>query len=110
MLTLAQLIPSQGVGPGTQLFYTSPASTKTRIDKMTFCNTTGGAITVTVYLVSGSGTPGSGQIVTSASSVAAGATFNDPDVVGHVLNAGDTIQAFTGGGVMNIMASGVQQT
>jgi len=87
--------------------YTAPANTRTIIDKATVTNTTGGAVTVTVNLVKAAGAVGAGNTVISAQSVAAGAAYLCPEVVGHILNPGDFISAKASAGAsLTFRASG----
>jgi len=60
------------------------------IDKFTAYNGTGGAVTLTVNLVP-SGSAAGASNVKVAKSVAAGETYTFPELVGHILNAGDFI-------------------
>jgi len=76
--------------------YTAPTSTRAIIDKMTATNTTGTAATLTVNLVKLAGAAGVTNTVVSAQSIAAGATYVCPEVVGHILNPGDFISAKAG--------------
>lgn len=71
--------------------YTAPANTRTIIDKATITNTTAGALTATVYLVASGGAAGVANTVMSAQSIAAGATYFCPEVIGHILKPGDFI-------------------
>ena len=59
------------------------------IDKFTGTNTTAGAVSLTVFLVPNAGAAGVTNTIVSARSLAAGECYTFPEVVGHVLNAGD---------------------
>jgi len=76
--------------------YTAPASVKTIIDKMTATNTTGAAAAITVYLVTAAGSAGTANTIIAAQSVAAGTCYTCPEIVGHVLNQGDSIATLAG--------------
>lgn len=82
------------LGSAAASIYVAPANTRTLLDKMTITNPTAGALTFTVNLVPEGGTAGADNIVVSAQSVAAGATYLCPEIVGHVLNTGDFVSAF----------------
>jgi hypothetical protein len=69
--------------------YTAPVNTRTILDKATVTNPTAGALTFTAYLVPSGGTAGATNAVISVQSVAAGASYLCPELVGHVLNPGD---------------------
>ena len=88
--TLAECVQ---VAAADTAYYTTPASTRTIIDKMTATNTTAGTLTLTVNLVASGGSVGASNTVISAQAIAAGATYTCPEVVGHFLNPGDFISA-----------------
>ena len=100
---------------GTQLtninstYYTA-TNVRTRIDKCTLCNTTGGAITVTLDIVVAAGTAGVTQRVMSARSIGAGETYPCfSELVGHWLNPGDSIQGLASAATsITLRASGVE--
>lgn len=73
-------------------YYTSPSNTQCVIRKLSFCNTSAGAVTVTVYLVPSGGTAGASNTLHSAKSLAAGETWSSPDAEGQVLGSGATLQ------------------
>lgn len=74
------------------LVITSDANTRTIIDKATATNTTGAAINLTIKTPSAASLPPTAaNTITSTVAIAAGATYPCPDLVGHTLNAGDTI-------------------
>lgn len=91
-VTPLALVDSQQLTNVNAIYYTA-TNVRTIIDKMTLCNTTGGAVTVTVDLVNAGGTAGVAERLISARSLAAGETYICPEATGHVLNASDTIQA-----------------
>lgn len=74
-------------------YYTAPAATRARIRKLTFCNTTVGAVAVTVYLIPSGGSAGAANTLWSAKSLAPGETKECYEAQGHVLETGDFIQA-----------------
>lgn len=101
-VTPKALIASAQLTNASALQYTA-TNVKTIIDKMTLCNTTAGAVTATVYF----GTASAGNTVISARSIAAGETYTCPEVVGHILNAGETIYALASANTsITIRASG----
>jgi hypothetical protein len=100
---------------GTQLTasavtqYTAPGLTKTVIKKVTVCNSTGSAATLTLNLVVSGGTAGVTNVVTSAKSIAAGATYEVYEAENHVLNAGDFISALSGtAAALTLKVSGIE--
>jgi hypothetical protein len=104
-VTIQNLIPAkQAENTGTTQ-YTS--SGKTIIDKFTATNTSAGAATLTVYLVSSGGTAGASNTVLSSRSISAGATYTCPEIVGQVLeNAGFIATLADTAAAITIRASG----
>ena len=101
-ITPKVLIASQQLTNASALYYTATRVT-TLIDKFTLCNTTGGAVTATVYI----GTASAPHTLLSAYSIAAGATYACPEVVGHNLAPNDTIYALASANTsITIRASG----
>jgi hypothetical protein len=90
------LVDAAQVATGPATLYTTPASTRTIIDKCTVTNTTVGAATITIYLVKSAGAAGASTTIISAKSVAAGDCYTCPEVVGHDLNGGDFLAAASG--------------
>lgn len=109
-ITPAQLIAPQQLTNAAVTYYTSSSLT-TRIDKFSVTNTTGGAVTITIYIVPSGGSASASNTITYQRSVNAGQTWNCPDVVGQVMKSGDFIQALASAGAsLTVMASGVQIT
>lgn len=71
--------------------YTTPAGTRTIIDKFTGTNTSGAAANLTIKLVASGGAAGAANTIVSSKTLQAGETYTFPEVVGHVLNAGGFI-------------------
>lgn len=108
-------ITNKNLNEGAQLtasaatYYTAPSNTRTVLKKVTVCNSTAGAVTFTAYKVPSGGTAGVTNIVTSAKSIAAGATYEAFELENHVLMPGDTLQAFAGSAASLTMAvSGIE--
>lgn len=76
--------------------YTTPASTRTIIDKFSATNATGAPATLTVNLVKAAGAAGAANVILSAKSIAAGDCYTCPELVGHVLGPGDFISTLAG--------------
>jgi hypothetical protein len=90
-------------------YYTSPANTKTKITKLTITNVTSGALTATIYLIASGGSASDTNTISKTVPIAAYATYEAFEVEGHVLNAGDFIQAFGSSATsLSIQGSGVQ--
>jgi len=105
-VTPKAIIAAQQLTNANATYYTA-TNIKTIIDKMTLTNTTAGAVTATIDLVDSGGSAGASERMISARSIAAGETYICPEVVGHVLNAGDTIQGLASANTsITIRASG----
>lgn len=91
--------------------YSTPASTRTIIDKFSATNTSGTAATLSVNLVAAAGAAGAANLIISAKSLAAGECYTCPELVGHILNAGDFISTLAGTTlVITVRASGREVT
>lgn len=87
--------------------YVTAVNERIRLERITLCNTTGGAVTATVYLVPSGGAAGVTNIVISAKSIAPGETYKCPELIGHVLESGGTLQALASAGAsITITGSG----
>lgn len=103
---LKELVTAQYAPAVQTALYTSPASTYTRIDKLSVTNITAGAVTISINLVPSGGAAGSSNLTTQAKSVAAGQTWNSPNEYGHVLNPGDAISVIASAGSSLVIAVG----
>lgn len=91
--------------------YTTPAATRTIIDKFTGTNTTAVSATLTVKLVQSGGAASAANTIVSAKNLAAGEAYTFPEVVGHVLNPGDFISTLAGtAATITIRSSGREVT
>ena len=109
-----RLVSGSALTGSAATYYTVPTNTnaviapKAIIRRMTFCNTTAGAVSVTAYLIPSGGSAAASNTIVSARSVAAGETWNSPEAEGHVLEAGGFIQALGNG--VTLMVSGEEIT
>ena len=69
---------------------------KTVIDKFTVTNTTGAPVVFSANLVALAGAAAASNCVLSAKSIAAGETYNCPELVGQSLEAGGFISTLAG--------------
>lgn len=91
--------------------YTAPLNTRTIIDKFTATNTSAATATLTVNLVKLAGAASAANTVVSVKAVAPGECYTFPELVGHVLNAGDFISTIAGTTlVLTVRASGREVT
>jgi len=77
--------------------YTCPANTTARIIKCTVTNDTITAQTITFHKVESGGAVGDDKLILNAKSLGNKETYECPEVVGQVLDAGDIISAIAGG-------------
>jgi hypothetical protein len=75
--------------------YGAVVATLTRriIKSASVVNTTGSPVALTIYLVPSGGAAGASNTLISARTVAAGETYNCPELIGKGINAGGFLQA-----------------
>lgn len=93
-VTTKPLITAQYAPNAETTMYTA-SGVRAIIDKFTGYNGTGGAVTLTVKLVASGGAAAATNIIV-LKSLAAGETYNFPEIVGHVLEAGGFISVLAG--------------
>jgi len=109
-ITLKNIIPRKQAENAQTTQYTA-TNCKTVIDKFTVTNTTGSAATFSVNLVASAGSAGAANLVLSNKSIAAGETYNCPELVGQSLEAGGFISTLAGtASALTISASGREIT
>ena len=87
--------------------YTAGVGQRVIIDKFTVTNTTGTPATLAINLVESGGSAAAANLMLDDKSIAAGETYTCPEVVGHVLEAGDFISTLAGTATaLTIRASG----
>jgi hypothetical protein len=86
--------------------YTTPTGVRTFIKDLNICNTSGGAVTVNVYLVPASGSAGTNNALLYGFSIAANATYRWTGV--QIINEGGTIQVNGSTTGLTIIASGAE--
>lgn len=109
--TPSKIIAGSQLTVAAATYYTVPANTRVRIQKLTLTNTTATTRTVTLHLVPSGGSAGVGNTILSARAVPPTAITGNPVEVPeayHVMEAGDTIQALADAATaVTIQASGV---
>lgn len=85
------IAPKFAENVATQQYISTAPAIRTVIDVFTASNGTGGAATLAVYLVPSGGSPGAGNLVIPARSVAAGAVERFVELTGKTLETGDAI-------------------
>lgn len=110
MISLAKLVAGSQLTGSVATYYTATNKTAT-IKNATAVNTTAGAVTITVYIVASGGSATSSNIVISAKSIAAGETYNCPELIGKVVALGGTIQALASSATsITFMVDGLEVT
>lgn len=105
MVTPKQIIAPTVLTNAAAIYYTVPANTTTIIKKLTFANTTAGAVTVTVYF-SGSD---DAHTVRKTRTLAALETWECYEAENHSLPAAATIQAICSANTsVTVIGSGLE--
>lgn len=107
MTTVATAIIPSKVAEAIQTTQYTSVDLKTIIDKFVVDNTTGGNLTFAVNLVNSGGAAGAANLIL-AKTILAGQCYTCPELVGHVLEAGDSISTLAGGAGLTIRAAGRQ--
>lgn len=102
-VTAAVLADGAGTGALTTV-YTGASGVETVIKAMTVCNTTGGAIALTVAINPASG--GTDRTLIAARNVAAGATDLCPEVVNQDIGPGGLLRILGNG--LTFLVSGIK--
>jgi hypothetical protein len=87
--------------------YTAPAGTRTIIDKFSGTNTSGAAASLSVNLVASGDAAGNQNLIVKTKTLQPGESYTFPELVGHVLSAGDFISTIASAGAsITVRASG----
>ena len=109
-VTVKVLIPAKIAEATQETQYTANGVT-TIIDKFTATNYSASAATISVNLVTVSGTAGDANLVTKAKTLQPSEVYTFPEIVGQVLRAGDFISTIAGTATaINMRASGREVT
>lgn len=110
MITVKNIIPRKQAENAQTTQYTA-SNCKTVIDKFSVTNTTAGAVVFSANLVPSAGAASAANCVLSAKSIAAGETYNCPELVGQCLEAGGFISTLAGAATsLTISATGREIT
>lgn len=108
--TLRVLIPAK-FAENTQTTQYTATLCKTVIDKFTATNTSVSAATISVNLVTVSGSPGASNLIVSSRVLSPSETYTFPELVGHQLEPGGFISSIAGtASAITIRASGREIT
>jgi hypothetical protein len=109
-VTVKVLVPAKLVVAATTKQYTANGVTAI-IDKFTATNYSGSAATISVYLVTVSGSEGDLNLITKTKTLQASEVYTFPELVGQVLGVGDFIStAASTGSAINMRVSGREVT
>jgi hypothetical protein len=109
-ISIKTLISSKQMEAAQTTQYAAPSAGRTVIDKFTATNTSGSVATITVNLMPSGGVIGAGNVIVSAHTIVSGGTYNFPELVGHVLEAGGIISTTGTAAALTIRASGREIT
>ena len=109
-VTVKVLIPAK-IAEATQSTQYTANGVTTIIDKFTATNYSASAATISVNLVTVSGTAGDANLVTKTKTLQPSEVYTFPEIVGQVLRAGDFISTIAGTATsINMRASGREVT
>jgi hypothetical protein len=104
------LVPSKDVANSQTTQYTANGVT-TIIDKFTATNYSATAATISVNLVTLSGSAGNSNLITKTKTLQPSEVYTFPELVGQVLNSGDFISTIAGTATaINMRVSGREVT
>jgi hypothetical protein len=104
------LVPAKNVEATQVTQYTATGVTAI-IDKFTATNYSGGAATISVNLVTVSGSAGNSNLITKTKTLQASEVYTFPELVGQVLGVGDFISTIAGTATaINMRVSGREVT
>jgi hypothetical protein len=107
-VTIVNIIPRKQAEATQTAQYTS-SGVKTIIDKFTATNTSASSVTFSVNLVANGGVADNSNLVLKTQSIAAGACYLCPELVGQTLESNGFISTLAGtAGAITISASGRQ--
>lgn len=105
-VTVKVLIPAK-IAEATQTTQYTAAGVTTIIDKFTATNYSAVAATISINLVTVSGSAGNLNLITKTKTLQPSEVYTFPEIVGQVLNSGDFISTIAGTATsINIRASG----
>ena len=100
------LLPSKQMEATQTTQYTAPTTAKAIIDTFTATNTSVAVASISVNIVTSTGTAGVTNLIVDAHEIAINDTYNFPELVGHVLEAGDFISTLGTASALTSRCSG----
>jgi hypothetical protein len=109
-VTVRNIVPAK-TAENTQTTQYTATGVTTIIDKFTATNYSATAATISVNLVTSSGSAGNNNLITKTKTLQPAETYTFPEIVGQVLNVGDFISTIAGTATaINIRVSGREVT
>lgn len=109
-VTSRELIPAKLVENTLTTQFTATAATAV-VQVFTVTNITAAVQTISVHLVAGGDTAGTANKVIDARRIAAGETYDFPELAGHVLEAGSSMATIASAGSSIVLrVSGIEIT
>jgi hypothetical protein len=109
-VTVKVLVPAK-FAEATQVTQYTATGVTAIIDKFTATNISGSAATISVNLVTVSGSAGNTNLITKTKTLQASEVYTFPELVGQVLGSGDFISTIAGtASAINIRVSGREVT
>lgn len=108
-ITAKVLIPPKQAEAAQTTQYTA-TNVRAILDKFTATNTSAGAVTISIHLIT-SGVAADGNLIVKTKSLAANETYTFPELVGHILESGSSISTIaSAASSITIRASGREVT
>ena len=108
-VALKVLIPAK-MAEAAQTTQYAAINVRAIIDKFTATNTTVGALTLSINLVTSAGAASADNTVVKTKTIAAGESYTFPEIVGHILEPGGFISTLASATGISIRASGREVT
>jgi hypothetical protein len=110
MIRVPKAIAAAQLTTSALTYYTAPTSTVATINNLSLTNTSGSAVTVTLYRVPSGGAAGVTNQFTPPYTIPVGQTYVPPQAIGLQLDAGMTLQALAGAATAVTLMGGVYET
>jgi hypothetical protein len=109
-VTVVNIVPRK-LAENVQTGQYTAVNCRSAIDKFTVTNTSAGNVTFSANLVASGGSAGASNLVLSARTIAPNETYQCPELVGQIIEAGGFISTLAGTvGALVISASGREYT
>jgi hypothetical protein len=107
MTTTSKVLIAAKQAENVQTTQYTATNVRTIIDKFTATNTSAGAVTLSVNIVTSADTAGNQNLIVKLKSLAISETYSFPEIVGQVLDSGGFISTIAGAATsITIRASG----